>query len=133
MAVSQCPRKLWDYCLELKALIRTYTALDLYELQGQVPETIVSGQTVDISPFVEYAWFEWVIWYDRSAEFPEAKETLGRSLGPIIDIGPVLTACENNNGIWPSCVFVITQGTYQSQSSRPCDYETTRSVQEDTT
>jgi hypothetical protein len=29
--------------------------LDSLELQGQVPETIVSGQTADISPFVEYA------------------------------------------------------------------------------
>jgi hypothetical protein len=91
MATSQCPRKLWDHCLELEAIIRSHTALDSYELQGQVPETIVSGQTADISPFVEYEWFEWVMWFDRSAEFPEAKEKLGRWLGPALDIGPAMT------------------------------------------
>jgi hypothetical protein len=61
MAVSQCPCKLWDHCLELEALIQSHTALDSYELQGQVPETIVLGQKEDISPFVEYEWFKWVI------------------------------------------------------------------------
>ena len=44
-------------CLELEALIRSNTALDIYELRGQVPETVVSGETSDISPFVELAWY----------------------------------------------------------------------------
>lgn len=92
MATSQCPRKLWDHCMELEALIRSHTALDAYELQGQVPETIVSGQTADISPFVEYEWFEWVMWYDREAAFLESKEKLGRWMGPSLDIGPAMTA-----------------------------------------
>jgi hypothetical protein len=71
---------------------RTRSLAYRVELQGQVPETIVSGQTADILPFVEYEWFEWVIWYDRNAEFPNAKETLGRWLGPSLDIGPAMTA-----------------------------------------
>ena len=47
MAKSSCPAKLWDHCLELKAYIRLHTALDKYELQGQVPKTIMSAQTAD--------------------------------------------------------------------------------------
>jgi len=54
MTASQAPHKLLDHLLE--AFIRSHTALDLFELQGQVPETILSGQTAYISPFVECRW-----------------------------------------------------------------------------
>jgi len=37
--------------------LRSHTALESYELNNQVPETIVSGQTADISPFAEHAWY----------------------------------------------------------------------------
>jgi hypothetical protein len=52
----------------------------------------VSGQTADISPFIEYAWFDWIIYYDWVASFPDPKEQLGRWLGPAIDLGPAMTA-----------------------------------------
>jgi hypothetical protein len=92
MVVSRCPKKLWDHCLELEALIQSHTALNSYELQGQVPETIVSGQTADISVLVEYEWFEWVKFRDNPTAFPEPKEILGRWLGPALDIGPAMSA-----------------------------------------
>ena len=92
MAKSSCPPKLWDHCLELEAYIRSYTALDKYELQGQVPETIMSGQTADISPFVELPFYAWVKFWDSLAKYPEPKEQVGRWLGPAINIGPAMMA-----------------------------------------
>ena len=92
MTKSGAPAKLWDHCLELEGYIRSHTALDIYELEGQVPETIVSGQTADISPFVECAWYEWVFWWDSQAKLPEPREVLGRWLGPALDIGPAMTS-----------------------------------------
>jgi hypothetical protein len=92
MVKAKSPAKLWDHCLELEGYIRSHTAIDHYELQGQVPETIVSGQTADISPFVEYPWYGWVKYWDGKAQFPEPKEVLGRWLGPSMDIGPAMTA-----------------------------------------
>ena len=50
------PDKLWDHYIELEALIRSHTALDIYELRGEVPETLLSGKTADISPFVKHKW-----------------------------------------------------------------------------
>jgi hypothetical protein len=47
---------------------------DLFELQGQVPKTIVPGQTADISLLIEYAWFDWIIYYDWVASFSDPKE-----------------------------------------------------------
>ena len=88
----KAPQKLWDHCLELEAFILSRTALYLFKLQGQVPETILSGQTVDIFPFVECKWYEFVRWYDVKAQFPQPRENYGRWLGPSLDIGPAMTA-----------------------------------------
>lgn len=92
MAKTKCPEKLWDHCLELEAYIRSNTALNSYELQGEVPETLLSGQTSDISPFIECGFYDWVKWWRTTAQFPEPTEVLGRWLGPAIDIGPAMTS-----------------------------------------
>jgi len=92
MAKTHCPKKLWDHCIELEGYIRSHTALDIYELNGQVPETVLSGQTADISPFVECSWYEWVKYYDSLNSYPDGKEVLGRWLGPSLDVGPAMTA-----------------------------------------
>ena len=92
MAKSSCPAKLWDHCLELEAYIMLHTALGKYELQGQLPKTIVSGQTTDISPFVELPFYAWVKFWDNLAQYPEHKEQLGCRLGPAINIGPAMMA-----------------------------------------
>ena len=47
--LSGAPRRMWDHCGEYEALVRSHTALGIYGLNGQVPETIIKGQTVDIS------------------------------------------------------------------------------------
>ena len=35
MMRSLSPVKIWDYCIELEALIRLHTVLDIYDLQGE--------------------------------------------------------------------------------------------------
>jgi hypothetical protein len=45
----------------------------------------------DILPLIEYKWFDWVKWYNVNAQFPDAKEKLGKWLGPTIDIRPAIT------------------------------------------
>jgi hypothetical protein len=91
MVRSCAPRCLWDHCLERESYIRSHTALDIFSLNGQVPETIVSGETADISPFALFKWYEWVMYRDTSIPFPETPLVLGRDLGPAIDIGPAMT------------------------------------------
>jgi hypothetical protein len=92
MLSSKAPKVLWDHCLELEGLIRSHTASEHFELNGQVPESVISGQPADISPFIEYAWYDWLKFYDQSASYPEDKEVYGRWLSPAIDIGPAMTA-----------------------------------------
>ena len=52
MKKSACHARLWDYYDELQAKIRYYTAHDIPTLNGQVPKTVVTGNTADISEFV---------------------------------------------------------------------------------
>ena len=79
------PKVLWDHCIKLIALIWSHTAHTVYELQGEVPETIMTGQMVDISNICEYDWYEWVMFPDNTTSFPDDKLTLGRYLGPATD------------------------------------------------
>ena len=90
-AKKKLTRKLWDHCIKLEANICSHTALDIYELEGQVPETMLSGQTANISPFIQHGWYDWVKFWDRTS-FPEPKETFARWLGPSIDVGPAMTS-----------------------------------------
>ena len=111
-AKAQSPLALWDHCIELQANIRSRTAHDNIELEGQVPETIITGQTADISPYVEHAWYDWVYAIDPIQSFPQDREILGRWLGPARDIGPAMCAKilkENGRILYASTYRGLTQ------------------------
>ena len=76
-AKARSPKKLWDNALELESYIRFNTAIAHPELDGQVPETIMSGQTADISPFAALGWYNWIKYYDPVHGYPKHKENLG--------------------------------------------------------
>jgi len=71
--------------------VRSNIAHSSYGLAGQVPETMVSGETANISSIAEFKWYEWVMFRDTSISFPDSKMVLGRDLGPALDIGPAMT------------------------------------------
>ena len=89
---AKSPYALWDHSIELESLIRSHTAHGYEELEGQVPETMITGQTADISPYVEHEWYEWVKAIDPTIPYPQEKEILGRWLGPARDVGPAMCA-----------------------------------------
>ena len=76
-AKARSPKKLWGHALELESYIRSNTAIVHPELDGQVPETIMSGQMADISPFAALGWWDWIKYYDSVHSYPEHKEVLG--------------------------------------------------------
>lgn len=91
MIKTATPKPLWDHCIKLEGQIRSHTALDIYHMEAQVPETIMSGQTGDISNLYKFKWFQWVMYYQPIAKYPEDRMFLGRWLGPAIDVGSVMT------------------------------------------
>ena len=84
------PKRLWYHCLELKAYIRSCTVHDMYVLDGGTPEAMMEGKTVDISHISECGWYEWVMFRDTPAQFPDSKMVLDGYLWPSIDTGPVI-------------------------------------------
>ena len=82
MKEADSPLPLWDYCLERRARINNMTAKDRFNLHGQNPHTLVTGDTADISNLCQFAWYEWVYFRDQGGSFPASQEILGRVLGP---------------------------------------------------
>ena len=112
MVKTGSPKKLWDHCIELEALIRSHTALDIYMLHGEVPETVMLGETPDITQLGELSWYEWVRFRDSAQQFPDDVLVLGRYLGPSIDVGPALAA-----KILKSNGQIVCRSTYRELTS----------------
>jgi hypothetical protein len=89
MRATNAPKVLWDHCIELQALIQSHTALDLPELNGDVPETVISGDTADISHLCKFAWFDWV-WFIHPTSDDMENQCLGWYLGPSHDVGQAM-------------------------------------------
>jgi hypothetical protein len=68
---------------------------------GQVPETIMTGNTADISHIAEFGWYNWVMFCDNKPSFPDDKLILACYLGPAIDTGLALIAkILKSNGVF---------------------------------
>ena len=110
-ARAQSPKKLWDHALELESYVHSNTAVPHPKLDSQVPKTIMSGQTADISHFAELGWYDWIKFFDTLTGNPEPKEVHGRWLGPAIDIGPAMTSKvlkSNGQVIYTSTYCLLT-------------------------
>ena len=78
MLKKYSPKQLWDDCLELQGFITSNTAGNHFGLNGETPETMLSGETADISEFAEYGWYDWVKFCDTNVPYPEDKLVLGQ-------------------------------------------------------
>ncbi len=120
MVRAGAPKPLWADCIELEAYIQSNTAWDIYKLQGETPETLMSGETPDISQFCELSFYEWVMVRDEgeNVAYPNENPILGRYLGVATDVGPAMTA-----KILKSNGEVIYRSTYRglldSEVARP--------------
>jgi hypothetical protein len=78
---SNAPMVLWDYCLERRATIHNAVPRPLFQNNGATPYEATFGEQGDISNICNFGWYQWV-YYRTPGTFPEAKERLGRVLGP---------------------------------------------------
>ena len=60
MRSTHAPLRLWDYCAQLQAKIRSSTIHNNRRLEGGVSPTLLDGSTADISNLVEFSWYEWI-------------------------------------------------------------------------
>ena len=72
-------------------MIHLNTVLDIYGLEGQLPETIITSQTDEIINLCEYDWFQCVMYYQPKEGYPYDKTVMGQYLGPTIHVGNAIT------------------------------------------
>jgi hypothetical protein len=82
MVQAGAPKPFWADAIELEAYVRSNTAHDIFILQGEVPEMVMSGETSDISQFCEFAFYDWIMFRDQPVAFPDDNPVLGCYLGP---------------------------------------------------
>jgi hypothetical protein len=92
MVCAGAPKSFWDDAIKLEAYVCSNTAHDIFSLQGEVPEMVMSGKMLDISQFCEFAFYDWVMFRDEPVAFSDDNPVLGRYLGPAINVSPALTA-----------------------------------------
>ena len=61
MMNNKSPKVLWDHCLEFELSFRSHTVNGIFELNGEVPQTHMTGGTEDLSEFAEFEWYDWVM------------------------------------------------------------------------
>jgi hypothetical protein len=90
MIKTGSPKCLWDFCLELEAYVCSCTNNDIYMTAEQVPETIMTGNTTNISHIAEFGWCNWVMFHNNEPSYLDDKLIPGCYLGPAIDTGSAL-------------------------------------------
>jgi hypothetical protein len=77
MVCTGAPKPFWANAIMLKAYVRLNMAHDIYSLQGEVPETVMSGKTLDTSQFFKFAFYDWLMFCNEPIAFPDNNPVLG--------------------------------------------------------
>ncbi len=89
MSRSYTPHKLWDFCCQYAVDLRNRLARPLPQLHGRTPYEILTGNTPDISEFLEFSWYQ-PIWYYEPSAFPNQERLLARWIGIAHRVGQAM-------------------------------------------
>ena len=88
---TNAPKCLWDFCMEYRADIRCRVAHPRFQLKGRTPYEHVTGDTPDISEWIEHSWYDLILYKDANEHFPsKCGEQVGRWLGVSHRVGQAL-------------------------------------------
>ena len=85
---TNCPLRLWDYGLQWTAEIMNVTASNSGNLNGRTPLELITGETPDISEFLDFGFYDRV-WFKVNAGVGETQ--LGRFLGVSSRVGSLMS------------------------------------------
>ena len=86
---SSAPSSLWLLCLKYTCQLLNVLANN--KLNGRTPTEKAFGTTPDISPFLQFHFYEEILYLDPSEGFPVTKEKAGRFVGVTDSIRDALT------------------------------------------
>ena len=82
------PRRLWEYGLKWVSEVHVQTSSDAVDLKGSTPLERVTGDTVDISEYLDFGFCDWC-WYHENVGLGPTK--LGRWLGVAHKVGGLMS------------------------------------------
>ena len=85
---KRVPRRLWDYGLKWVSEVHVRTSSDATDLKGRTPLERITGDTVDISEYFDFGFYDWC-WYHENAGLGPTK--LGRWLGVVHKVGGLMS------------------------------------------
>ena len=88
MVRKTVPHRLWDYGLQWVGDIQNRTSNSARGLEGRCPLERVTGETVDISEYLDFGFYDWV-WFRENAGLGETK--LGKWLGASHRVGTMMS------------------------------------------
>jgi len=80
MSRFNTPFQLWDFCCQYTVDLCNRIACPLPQLHGWMPYEVLTGNTPDISEFLEFSWFQ-PVWNYEPSVFPEQNKLLSRWIG----------------------------------------------------
>ena len=84
---TKCPEQLWEYGYKHVSEIMFRTAGNAGKLNGRTPLEFVTGETVDISEYLEFDFYDRV-WFKQDAGVGDNK--LGRWIGVAYGYGSLM-------------------------------------------
>ena len=91
MSATNTPGCLWDDALQYYSQVRCHTVNTIHETQGEVPQTLVTGDDSDISYLCEFDWYSYV-WYLDPEDSGMERKKLGKYCGPFLHEGDAMAA-----------------------------------------
>ena len=88
MHCKRVPKRLWDYGLMWVSEVRVRTSSDAMDLKGRTPLERITGDTVDISEYLDFGFYDWC-WYHENAGLGPTK--LGRWLRVAHRVGGLMS------------------------------------------
>jgi hypothetical protein len=79
----------WDFCCQYTVELRNRIACPLPQLHGRTPYEALTGNTPDISEFLEFKWFQY-IWYYEPSIFPEQNRNIAQWIGIAHRVGQAM-------------------------------------------
>ena len=85
---KRVPRRLWDCGLKWVSEVHVRTSSDAADLKGRTPLEQITGNTVDISKYLDFGFYYWC-WYHKNAGLGPTK--LGRWLSVVHKAGRLMS------------------------------------------
>jgi len=117
LARMACPLVLWDFCCLYTVELRNRIARPLPQLKGRTPYEMLTGNTPDVSEFLEFTWYQ-PIWYYEPDVFPKQNKNITRWLGIAHRVGQAMCYW-----ILPSSGVPIARSTIQAITPKELELE----------